>query len=81
METSPGWPRHNLANIKKIIKHLRLFGNKTKKAGILEKNAVKSETLHITLLIHAIILCAFVYLWVLAKSDKQRVNNLFQDIL
>ena len=81
METSPGWPRHNLANIKKLIKHVRLFGNKTKKAGTLEKSAVKSETLHITLLIHTVIFCIFVYAWVLKKSDKEGASNLLQSVL
>lgn len=81
METSPGWPRHDLANIKKLVNHVRLFGNNITKARTLEQRALESETQSVFLLIHTVMFFFFIYLWVLSTSDKQAINKIFQGML
>ena len=71
METSPGWPRHDLSEIKNLINHVRTTNNRN--IATLEKEIVKlasSTTIHMQKFIQTIIFILFIYIWIILPSSQ-----------
>ena len=69
METSPGWPRHDLSEIKNLINHVRTTNNRN--IATLEKEIVKlASSTTMQTFIQTIIFILFIYIWIILPSSQ-----------
>ena len=69
METSPGWPRHDLSEIKNLINHVRTTNNRN--IATLEKEIVKlASSTTMQTFIQTIIFILFIYIWIILPSTQ-----------